>query len=50
MPFEQRFAPRSELVCKETGPGYFVKMFVCVSDVEGHSTLRSAARGDFVIP
>ena len=34
----------------KTGPAYLVEMFVRVSDVHGRSTLRSAARGDFIIP
>ena len=35
---------------RRTGPAYLVEMFARVSDVEGRSTLRSAARGDFVVP
>ena len=35
---------------RRTGPAYLVEMFTRVSDVEGRSTPRSAARGDFVIP
>ena len=33
-----------------TGPDYLAEMFTRVSDVAGHAGLRSAVRGDFVIP
>ena len=35
---------------RKTGTVYLVEMFARVSDVYGRSTLRSAARGDFIIP
>ena len=35
---------------RKTGPAYLVEMFARVSDAYGRSTLRSAARGDFIIP
>ena len=33
-----------------TGPDYLAEMFTRVSDVVGRAGLRSAVRGDFVIP
>ena len=33
-----------------TGPDYLTEMFTRVSDVAGRAGLRSAVRGDFVIP